>query len=391
MMSKPLKTFIVYSHQDIEAKEKLILLLSVMTSEGLINIWSDNQIHPGDKWQEVVFDNIADSDILLYLVSTSSLTSKSCYMELVRSLNTSKKVIPIILEHCDWPNHQLSDFQVLPDKGIPIRAWQPESSGWQNVIDGIRRTIITIQNQMSMSTQVFQEGIQAEQAFQRGHVLMMLGETNKAIEAYSMAFQLNPQHASAYVNSIFSNIIKMKEQDFSGTDKPVVLTEGFLDAHYIQTALILLEEVDLLNALKIEPVGIKDGKGTRSGGQKGLNNFLNIYHANSSLFRSPILLLYDCDTQQQGKDLERLWVRVIPENLENTKVKKGIENLFPENLFQESSYQKYPTDDGGYAKHLDKDKFCKWICEERKNPEDFENFNGIVEILRKFRHAHKTR
>ena len=88
-MSKPLKAFIVYSHQDIEAKEKLIQRLSVMKSEGLINIWSDNQIHPGDKWKEVVFKNIADSDILLYLVSTSSLTSESCYMELVRSLNTT--------------------------------------------------------------------------------------------------------------------------------------------------------------------------------------------------------------------------------------------------------------------------------------------------------------
>ena len=295
------------------------------------------------------------------------------------------------MENCDWPNHQLSDFQVLPDKGKPIHAWQPESRGWQNVVDGIRRTIITIQNQVSMSSLAFQEGIQAEQAFQRGHVLMMLGEINKAIEAYSKAFQLNPQHASAYVNSIFTDIIKKKEQDFSGTAKLVVLTEGFLDAHYIQAALILLEEIDLLNSLKIEPVGIKDGKGTRSGGKKGLNNFLNIYEANSSLFRPPILLLYDCDTQQQGKDVERLWVRLIPENPENTKVKKGIENLFPENLFQESFYRKFLTDDGGYAKHLDKDKFCKWICEERKNPEDFGKFNGVVEILREFSHAHKTR
>ena len=33
----------------------------------------------------------------------------------------------IILEHCDWQQHQLSEFQALPDRGKPINEWQPES------------------------------------------------------------------------------------------------------------------------------------------------------------------------------------------------------------------------------------------------------------------------
>ena len=148
--------------------------------------------------------------------------------------------------------------------------------------------------------------------------------------------------------------------------------------------------IELLNSLKIEPVGIKDGKGTRSGGKDGLNNFRKIYEANASLFFPPILLLYDCDTKKSDGYVEQLRVRSIPENTENIKVKKGIENLFPERLFQDCFYSKDSKDDGGYLKLLDKNKFCQWICEERKDPTDFEKFDSIVKILKEFVEAHQS-
>jgi len=33
------------------------------------------------------------------------------------------------------------------------------------------------------------------------------------------------------------------------------------------------------------------------------------------------------------------------------------------------------------TKELDKDEFCRWICEERNEIEDFRNFNVIIEII----------
>ena len=53
-------------------------------------------------------------------------------------------------------------------------------------------------------------------------------------------------------------------------------------------------------------------------------------------------------------------------------------------LFQDHFYSKFPTDDGGYAKRLDKDQFFQWICEDRKNPDDFEKFDRVVKILKEF-------
>ena len=258
------------------------------------------------------------------------------------------------------------------------------------MLDGIRRTVEAMQTQVDPSPGILQGNIQAEQTFQRGHTLMMLGRIDEAIEAYSDTLKLNPHHAGAYANNIFVSLLRKKEQHFTEETKPVVLTEGSLDTHYIQTALTLLGEVKLLNSLEIRPVGIKDNKGTRDGGRSGLNKFQNIYAANSWLFHQPILLLYDCDTNKQAAGSERLWVRLIPENTDNTKVKKGIENLFPMNLFQDCFYRRFPTDDGGFTKHLDKDKFCQWICEDRKNANDFKNFDVVVDILNKFAKTHQS-
>ena len=183
---------------------------------------------------------------------------------------------------------------------------------------------------------------------------------------------------------------KQIEQRFAEGNKPLVLTEGPLDVHYIQTALTLLGKEELLNSLDIEFVGIEEENQTRYGGDTGLNNFRNVYEANSLLFHRPILLLYDCDTQKPEEQVDRLWVRSIPRNDENAKVKNGIENLFSAVLFEDCFYREYPGKDGGYTKRLDKNKFCNWICGIGDNVDDFAKFDAIVEILEQFIAAHQA-
>ena len=203
-MSKPLKVFITYSHKNAKEKDKLITYLAVMTQEGLIDPWHDNEILPGDRWREEIFSSLVGSDILLYLTSTDSLASENCNKELSEALNVEInakiRVIPIILEHCDWENHELQDFEVLPDKGKPINEWQPRSKGWQKVVDGLRRSIREIPSQVAPSSNRSEEDLRAGEAFQYGNFLMMLGELDEAIEAYSQSIGLRPQVASPYNN-----------------------------------------------------------------------------------------------------------------------------------------------------------------------------------------------
>ena len=189
------------------------------------------------------------------------------------------------------------------------------------------------------------------------------------------------------------------ERRFADSTKPLVLTEGPLDVRYIQHAFELLREDELINSLDIEFVGIEDDNGeTRFGGDTWLNHFRNIFEANTSLYRRPILLLYDCDTQKENEQVgedERLWIRSIKQNTENTKMTKGIENLFPIEFFEEEFefrmeyYSKRPKDDGGYVENLDKPKFCKWIC-ENGSKDGFAKFDSVIDILKEFVEAYQS-
>ena len=204
-MSKSLKVFITYSHTDSAAKDKLITCLAVMKREGLISIWHDNEMLGGDKWRDAIFNNLADSDILLYLVSAKSLESENCNKELAIALDEKIKVIPIILEACDWENDQLSELQALPDKGKPINdinEWNPESKGWQNVVDGIRKVIKGMQSQTRPSPTITPEEIKflSDSTVQKGNFLMMLKQIDDALKAYSRAIELSPNNTAAFNN-----------------------------------------------------------------------------------------------------------------------------------------------------------------------------------------------
>ena len=82
---------------------------------------------------------------------------------------------------------RLSDFQVLPDKGNPINKWQPESDGWQNVVDGIREAVEEMQVRADTPSGTSEKELRAALAFQQGNVLMMIGQVDMAIEHYSHA------------------------------------------------------------------------------------------------------------------------------------------------------------------------------------------------------------
>ena len=199
-MSNPLKAFITYSHKDLQRNTELQTRLAVMEDEGKIKLWDDNKILPSDEWEKDISDNLAESDILLYLVSATSLASKNCNKELTEILSPNIRVIPIILEACDWENHQLSRFEALPHKGKPINEWRPQSKGWQNVVTGIRKVVGTMQSQTDSVSGAFEDQLLAELAFQQGNVFMMFGQIDLTIEAYSYAIKLNPNDAEVYNN-----------------------------------------------------------------------------------------------------------------------------------------------------------------------------------------------
>ncbi|MBD2386192.1 hypothetical protein [Cylindrospermum sp. FACHB-282] len=184
------------------------------------------------------------------------------------------------------------------------------------------------------------------------------------------------------INTIKDEVKATVEKGF----KPLVLTEGETDPIYIKTALELQGQTEILEQVDIEWVGASIGKGQSiNSGDSGLNNTRDVLLSKPQFVTRKVLLLYDCDTRKTNEDHDKLKIRKIPQQ-ENRKVKKGIENLFLDHLFTEEFYsQKTKYGDYGEENQIQefqKMKFCKWICEERKQADDFIYFKIIVDIIK---------
>ena len=89
---------------------------------------------------------------------------------------------------------------VLPDEGIPIIEWVSENKGWQSIINGVRKVIEEMRSRQHPSSATSEKELYAELEFQRGNVLLMIGQLDMAIEVYSKSIDLKPRVASYYNN-----------------------------------------------------------------------------------------------------------------------------------------------------------------------------------------------
>ena len=185
------------------------------------------------------------------------------------------------------------------------------------------------------------------------------------------------------------------QKELAFSDRPVVFTEGETDPIYIRTALELLGHDDLLAQLDIRCVGWQTEQGSINTGVTGLNHTRNVIEGHPDLLKQRVLLLYDCDSRKPPEDLGKLFIRAIPNNEGNTKVCIGIENLLPPELFEDSFYERKNLAPSKYGEEktvweFRKTDFCNWLCEERRNPDDFQGFRVVVEILQQFLFAKDT-
>lgn len=146
------RLFISYSHRDERMRRNLELYLEVLKIQGLVSeAWHDRMIQPGMDWDADIARNLEEADVVLLLVSTPFLASgyiqeKELRPALDRHLAGKARVIPIVLERCDWVNtfaasrplSELSEPKRRVPQGIPrdsrtIRSYSPQTDGWHVV------------------------------------------------------------------------------------------------------------------------------------------------------------------------------------------------------------------------------------------------------------------
>ncbi len=115
----------------------------MLEREGLVTSFFDRNILAGGHLDSEIFAELDSSDAFLAMVSPDFLASNYCYareMERAVELHGTGKlrIIPVIVEECDWKSSPLAKFKGLPKDAKAISTWENENAAYLSVITGLR-------------------------------------------------------------------------------------------------------------------------------------------------------------------------------------------------------------------------------------------------------------
>ncbi len=154
-----IRIFFSYSHQDEAMRNELEVHLAVLQREGSVDTWHDRRITAGNDFAGVIDENLEVSNIILLLVSPYFLASDYCHdIELKRALEKhqegSARVIPIILDPCDWLHTPLKDLLAVPQDGKPISKYPNKHDAFLEIVNQIRKIVQEIGGNTPSRTEI---------------------------------------------------------------------------------------------------------------------------------------------------------------------------------------------------------------------------------------------
>lgn len=230
------RLFYSYCHRDSQHREKLEKTLNMLKENDLINEWHDGKITAGSELQPKIIENLKKSDIVLFLVSSDFLASEACKKEWALAKQEGKKLIPIIIEDCPWPDFDgMRDFLALPTDGEPIENWSPVAPAWTSVYEGIKSAVKEFLSTFELKPAYKEEmgrvefisqnqkNIQIKDIFVFPNISKITGEEEKPIKKMADLAKLKYAIIRGQELSGKTTLLKMLFTNFIAKGKPVLL------------------------------------------------------------------------------------------------------------------------------------------------------------------------
>jgi TIR domain len=140
------KAFLSYSHRDERFRKALEAHLAMLKRNGVLGLWHDRRIGPGENLDDEIDSNLRTADLILLLVSPDFIASDYCYsteLRLAMELHAAGKarVVPVILRPVEWSDAPFSKMMALPTDGKPISTWRNRDEAYVDVARGIRKVL----------------------------------------------------------------------------------------------------------------------------------------------------------------------------------------------------------------------------------------------------------
>ena len=158
--------FISYSHRDEELRRELETHLAPLRREGIIDVWHDRRIGPGEEIHQQISTHLEAADIVLLLISSDFIASDYCHeIELNRAIERhndgSARVIPVILRPCDWHSAPFGNLNAAPTDGKPVVKHATLDDGFLEVAQAVRKAASTERGELAANTVIDRGAVRA--------------------------------------------------------------------------------------------------------------------------------------------------------------------------------------------------------------------------------------
>lgn len=170
MEPTPLKTFIIYAHEDRSTVNAIRGQLRIFEKKEVLQIWDDGEILAGQDWDKSIKLKLESAQLILLFISVDFLNSE--YIEktelqaaLQRHREEKAKLIPIIVRRCPWEEYfELGKFQALPPNAKPILSHDLHSldEAYYAVALGIKAAADEMQQKIAAAEKARQEELDRE-------------------------------------------------------------------------------------------------------------------------------------------------------------------------------------------------------------------------------------
>ena len=138
--------FFSYSHRDEVLRDELEIHLTSLKRRGVIETWHDRRINAGDDFGREISEHLEVADVILLLVSPYFIASNYCFeIEMARALERhnakTARVIPVILEPCDWHELPFGRLLATPKDGKPVSKFANLHDAFLEIVQAIAAAV----------------------------------------------------------------------------------------------------------------------------------------------------------------------------------------------------------------------------------------------------------
>lgn len=144
--ASPIEVFFSYAQSNRDLRDKLETHLAILKRKGVIRGWHDGEIGAGEERDKALAQHLETAKVILLLISADFLASDFCYdVEMQKAIERHERgearVIPVILDACDWEGAPFGKLASLPRGGRPVTSWVNQSEAFTDIAKGIRKQV----------------------------------------------------------------------------------------------------------------------------------------------------------------------------------------------------------------------------------------------------------